>query len=52
MGPARDLAGAAAAYLTGAYMAYHHTNVPDAWFPPLVEEVALATVSKPSARTR
>lgn len=37
--PERDLAGAAAAYLTGAYMAYHNTEVPDEWFVPLVTQM-------------
>lgn len=46
--PARDLAGAAAAYLTGAYMAYHHTNVPDAWFPPLVAQMRGILAAEPA----
>ena len=46
--PARDLAGAAAAYVTGAYMAYHHTNVPDAWFPPLVAQMRNILAAEPA----
>lgn len=46
--PARDLAGAAAAYLTGAYMAYHHTNVPDEWFLPLVAQMRGILAAEPA----
>jgi hypothetical protein len=46
--PRRDLAGAAAAYLTGAYMAYHHTEVPDEWFPPLVAQMRGILAAEPA----
>lgn len=46
--PRRDLAGAAAAYVTGAYMAYHNTEVPDAWFPPLVAQMRGILAAEPA----
>jgi hypothetical protein len=46
--PSHDLAGAAAAYVTGAYMAYHNTDVPDEWFPPLVAQMRGILAAEPA----
>jgi hypothetical protein len=46
--PARDLAGAVAAYVAGAYMAYHHEDFPDALFPALVAQMRGILAAEPA----
>ncbi|MFT3719727.1 DUF6683 family protein [Pseudorhodoferax sp.] len=45
--PRGDLAGALAAFIAGNLMAYHDRDVPDAYFPAVVEQLRPAVVGQP-----
>ncbi|NML18502.1 DUF6683 family protein [Azohydromonas caseinilytica] len=46
--PPRDLAGAAAVYLTGAYSAYRNVELPEGYFPPLVAQMRAILAAEPA----
>ncbi|WP_280156099.1 DUF6683 family protein [Piscinibacter sp. XHJ-5] len=46
--PRRDLAGAVAAFVGGAYMGYRNTTFPDEYFPPMVEQFRSIIASDPA----